>query len=154
VTFCWPLPRCYGAGKAVDLSDNERDLMDPRGGKRLVQRWAIRTLAALDFGELANDAPIASVQVVGDSLALRLDAKAGFALFASGNPVICDETTVRNHCQPRYAVVIEGVTRREITRSAYLGSLLRNRHRIGRPIVGARPTRSHITTSRRYTLCR
>jgi hypothetical protein len=37
-------------------------------------RWAVRTLAALDFRELGNDAPVAAVQVRRDGLALGFHA--------------------------------------------------------------------------------
>jgi hypothetical protein len=39
-----------------------------------VRRWGVRTLAALDFRELGNDAPVAAVQVRRDGLALGFDA--------------------------------------------------------------------------------
>jgi hypothetical protein len=41
---------------------------------------------------MLDDVPVAAIQIVGDGLALRLDAEAALALLAGGNPVVCDET--------------------------------------------------------------
>jgi len=45
-------------------------------------------LATLDLGELANQRPGATVQVVVHSLALCLQAKTALALFVGGDPVV------------------------------------------------------------------
>jgi hypothetical protein len=46
---------------------------------------------ALDLGELADQLPIAAVQIVFDRLPLCIEAKAGFALLVSRNPVVSYE---------------------------------------------------------------
>jgi hypothetical protein len=53
----------------------ERHLTHARRRQCLVQRWAVRTLAVLDFRELGNDAPVAPVQVRRDGLTLCFDAR-------------------------------------------------------------------------------
>jgi hypothetical protein len=63
------------AGKAVDLGDHKGDLPHACRGQCLVQLGAIGAPAALNLCELANDALVAAVQVIGDSLALSLDPK-------------------------------------------------------------------------------
>jgi hypothetical protein len=61
-----------------------------RCGQRLVERGAIGAFAGFDLGKLAGDLPVTTIEIGFDGLALGIDAKAGLALFASGNPVIAD----------------------------------------------------------------
>jgi hypothetical protein len=88
------------AGEPVNLGDDKWNLMHASRSQRLVQLRASGPLAALDFRELADNPPIAAVEVVGDGLALSLDPKAALALLASGNPVIRNEAASDTTFQP------------------------------------------------------
>ena len=50
--------------------------MRPRRGQRPFERRPVRALAALDPGELANNRPVANVEVFRNGRALRLNAEA------------------------------------------------------------------------------
>jgi hypothetical protein len=50
--------------------------------KSLIQLGAIRSATAFDLNKLADNPPIAAIEVVCDRLALRLDPETAFALFA------------------------------------------------------------------------
>jgi len=55
-------------------------------------------LAALHFGELADDGPVAAVEIGLHSLALCIQAEPTLALAAGGDPIIADEfPAVRCH---------------------------------------------------------
>jgi hypothetical protein len=60
----------YRARQSVHLGHHKRHPMHPGSSKRLLQFRPIRPPAAFHFGELANDAPVTAVQVVGNSFAL------------------------------------------------------------------------------------
>ena len=98
----------HRARQPIDLGHNEGDAMQARSGQCLIQRGPIRPLAALDFGELGNDAPVAAVEVGRDGCALRLEAKAGLPLLAGRNPVVSNETALIYHVIPvtRYPTVV------------------------------------------------
>jgi hypothetical protein len=89
-----PRQERHGASRPVNLSDDERDLTHARGGQCPVQRRAIRALSALDFSKLGNDAPIAAVEVRGNSLALRLDTKPALGLLPGRNTVVGNESAM------------------------------------------------------------
>jgi hypothetical protein len=63
-------------------------MMHPRSSQRLLQRRSVRTLPALNFGELGKDTPVAAVQVRRYGLALRFDAQPALALLPGADPVV------------------------------------------------------------------
>src|SRR5262249_21306760 len=87
----------HRAREPVNLGHHQRNAASTRCSQRLRQLGSVGTLAAFDLGKLSNNAPIAPVEVTLDGSALRLDAQATIALFASGNSVVSDEAPVRHH---------------------------------------------------------
>jgi hypothetical protein len=94
--------------------------------KRLVQRRSVAALAGFGFLEFGDDVPFASVQVVRNSGALRLNAKATLALIGGGNAKVADETAGRHGpsrgCYAAVAAMCAMNSATVAARSAALGS--------------------------------
>src|SRR5262249_17528764 len=88
--------------QAIQFGDDQRHLPHPSRSKSLIQFGAIRSATAFDLNKLADNPPVAAVEVVFDRLPLRLNAEAAFALLAASNPVVSEKTAVRDHCPLRY----------------------------------------------------
>src|SRR6516162_2254352 len=71
-------------GQAIQLDDNQLGPLPLADRQSLLEFGPLVALTALDLGELADQRPSATIQVVVDSLVLRLEAKAGFPLLVSG----------------------------------------------------------------------
>src|SRR5262249_16056885 len=71
------------APKPVNFGHDQRHLMHSRRSQSLFPHWPVGAFPALNFGERGNDAPVATVQVCRDRLALRFDAKTALALLAA-----------------------------------------------------------------------
>ena len=85
-------------GQAIQLGDNQLGPLPLADRQSLLEFGPLVALTALDLGELADQRPSATIQVVVDSLVLRLEAKAGFPLLVSGDSVIGDEPApMRRH---------------------------------------------------------
>jgi hypothetical protein len=72
-----------------------------RKGDRLLQLGAVAALAGFNFGELADQLPVAAVEIVANGFALGLEAEAALALLVRRNPVI--PMALRIDCCPRAA---------------------------------------------------
>ena len=81
------------AGKPIELGNDQRCLLLPAKPKGLGQSWSIIPLATLDFHDLAQERPVATVEVRGYGCTLRFQAQATCALPRSGHPQIADEPT-------------------------------------------------------------
>src|SRR5262249_52741681 len=68
--------------QAIQFGDDQRHLPHPSRSKSLIQFGAIRSAIAFDLNKLADNPPVAAVEVVFDRLPLRLNAEAAFALLA------------------------------------------------------------------------
>ena len=109
------------AAQPVQAGDDERGAMDParlQGCGELGP--VVVAFAALDLNVLAEELPVAAVQVVLDGAALGLDAEAGSALALGRDAQIADELAlVFDHGGG--ALPANGVV--EIPRNARLGVL-------------------------------
>ena len=61
----------------VNLGNDHGNTVQAGFGECLIEGGPIRPPTALDFGELADDPPIAAIKVLGDGCPLRLQAKPG-----------------------------------------------------------------------------
>jgi hypothetical protein len=69
--------------------------------RRILQCGAAGFATALDLGELADDLPVAAIQIGFNGLPLRVEAKTTSALPRCTDPVLGDEfTAVRCHNIP------------------------------------------------------
>jgi hypothetical protein len=73
-------------GQAVELGNDQFGAEQPAKLEPLGQLRTVGLLAALNFDKLFCELPIAAIQEVLDRLALRFQAKAGFALARRRNP--------------------------------------------------------------------
>jgi hypothetical protein len=76
------------ARQAIELGNDQLGTDQPAELERCSQLWAICMLAALDLHELPHELPVATVEIVLNGPALRLDTKAALALARGGNPQI------------------------------------------------------------------
>ena len=83
----------------VELGDDELRAPETTRLERFGQRRAVGMLAALDLGELSDEAPAAAVQEVLDGFALCCKAEARAALAFCADPVVGDERPL-GHAEP------------------------------------------------------
>ena len=74
------------ARQAAQLGNDELGATDPTGLDGLCKLRPISVLSALNFHKFLHQSPIAAVQVLSDSIALRLDAETGFPLADRSRP--------------------------------------------------------------------
>ena len=79
------------SGQAIELGDDEPCSLLLAGGKSLFQFWPVIVPTALDLGELRDEFPPTTVEIVENGLPLRLQAKPRFALPIRADAEIGDE---------------------------------------------------------------
>jgi hypothetical protein len=85
------MPDCGTADPAFQLGNDQLRLVPFTGRQGGLKLRALVVLAALHLNEFLHQRPAAAVQIVKDSLALRFQAKARFALLIRRDPEIRDE---------------------------------------------------------------
>ena len=68
------------ASKPIKFGNDELCAMEPARGKCCGELRPVRALSGFDLRDLADDFPVASVQVIADCLLLCLKAKPGSPL--------------------------------------------------------------------------
>jgi len=82
------------AAQPVELRHDQGSSGDLRPMERSGQLRSVIGLATLDLDMLAEQAPAAAVEVVGDGLALRLEPQPAASLAGGGNTQLADKTTL------------------------------------------------------------
>ena len=78
--------------QARDVGDHERGAIGAAHRQRIGELRAVRVSTAFDFGKLANQFPLAAVEIIDNSLALGVEPEARDALLIGRDTIVRNES--------------------------------------------------------------